>query len=272
MRVTSKANENHNELNIFINQLKFIIMKQLTFTLILSIFSIFSFAQWATNGSDIYYNDGKVGIGTDSPDANFHIMDYNSGLSPHEGTTIFSETNWGNTINIISGTGHDGFLMFGDTDDHFRGAINYNHAPDWMIFYTDHQEQMRIHSNGDVELIQQNAGVILTSPNGTKYKITVDNSGNLTTIGYSGINSISTEIEVEVFPNPTKELLNINISDLSIKEIDAEIYNITGRMIYMKNYKSNSFQINTSELIKGTYLLKLKDNQGNLLKTEKIIK
>ncbi len=37
---------------------------------------------------------------------------------------------------------------------------------------------------GDVILLNDGSGVVLTSPNGTKYKLTVDNSGNLTTVAY----------------------------------------------------------------------------------------
>ncbi len=32
---------------------------------------------------------------------------------------------------------------------------------------------------GDIELDEANRGVILKSPNGTRYKLTVDNAGNL---------------------------------------------------------------------------------------------
>lgn len=42
-------------------------------------------------------------------------------------------------------------------------------------------EALRIHSNGDVELPTIGQSLIMSSPNGTGYKITVDDSGNLTT-------------------------------------------------------------------------------------------
>jgi len=35
--------------------------------------------------------------------------------------------------------------------------------------------------NGDIEVVDSANGVILRSPNGTRYRITVDNAGNLTT-------------------------------------------------------------------------------------------
>jgi hypothetical protein len=33
--------------------------------------------------------------------------------------------------------------------------------------------------DGDIELDEATRGIILKSPNGTKYKVTVDNAGNL---------------------------------------------------------------------------------------------
>ncbi|MFC2086315.1 T9SS type A sorting domain-containing protein [Bacteroidota bacterium] len=133
-------------------------------------------------------------------------------------------------------------------------------------------QKIFIYENGDIEVSKPNSGIILTSTSGTKFKITVDESGNLTTTEYTGIKSVSAETEIELFPNPTDNLLNINVVDQNIKDIDAEIYDLTGRMIFMKNYKSNSFEINTTDLTSGTYLIKLKDSDGNLLKTEKFMK
>ena len=44
-------------------------------------------------------------------------------------------------------------------------------------------ERILFHENGDVESVSPNAGMILHSPNGNKWRIIVDNSGNLSTLG-----------------------------------------------------------------------------------------
>lgn len=50
-----------------------------------------------------------------------------------------------------------------------------------ILFIQDNQEIARIDEDGNIELASSNAGVILTSENGTKYKIKVDDDGNLFT-------------------------------------------------------------------------------------------
>lgn len=48
-------------------------MKQFV-TLILTSLSIYTFGQWQSNSTDIYYNSGNVGIGTTSPTSELHVI------------------------------------------------------------------------------------------------------------------------------------------------------------------------------------------------------
>lgn len=41
--------------------------------------------------------------------------------------------------------------------------------------------RLQIYGNGDIKVMGSSAGLILSSPNGTGYRLSVDNSGNLTT-------------------------------------------------------------------------------------------
>ena len=75
-----------------------------------------------------------------------------------------------------------------------------------------------------------------------------------------------------IFPNPANEIINIEIKSQKIKFYDAEIYNIQGKSIFMKQYKSSSRNIDISDFSKGIYLLKLKNENGNIIKSEKIVK
>jgi hypothetical protein len=64
-------------------------------------------------------------------------------------------------ITIRSGTDNVGSLYFSDGtsgDDEYRGAVQYNHTSNFLRFYSDAAERMRIQSDGDV-LIGTTSGV-----------------------------------------------------------------------------------------------------------------
>lgn len=261
-------------------------MKTSFLVLVLVICSSSVFSQWQLNGNDIYYNDGKVGIGIDSPSDMFHIsgaslpvlkvessLNSNGILRLKGGGT--NSLNW-NIYSTGSGsTEGSGKLIFGDGIHGDGSGVTQRMVIDEIgnigigTGYNEITERLEV--NGNV-LIKENNALILTSPNGTEFKITVDDSGNLTTSEVTSKKSASIPIDVEIYPNPAENLLTISINDKKVQEVDAEIYDISGKMIFMRNYISNSFQIKTTDFANGTYLLKLNDGKGNLIKTKKIIK
>jgi len=114
-------------------------------------------------GSDVLaVTSSNVGIGTTNPSQKLHV---NSGVTNHVATfessdstaeiTIKDDTKYtrllttGNNFKIIPDNGSQEFIFEGDT--------------------------------GDMEIATNGQGLILRSPNGTRYRLTVDNSGNLTT-------------------------------------------------------------------------------------------
>lgn len=133
----------------------------------------------------------------------------------------------------------------------------------------DPSEKLEVDGN---ILIKDNNALILSSPNGTKFKITIDDNGNLTTSQITAIQSVKYDGDIKIYPNPTDNELSIEINQKDLIEMDAEIYTLTGKMIYMKSFNSNSFKINTSNLTTGAYILKLKDKNGNLIKDNKFVK
>ncbi|MCK4662154.1 MAG: T9SS type A sorting domain-containing protein [Bacteroidales bacterium] len=89
----------------------------------------------------------------------------------------------------------------------------------------------------------------------------------------TGINEVNFNNQfISIFPNPANEIINIEIKSQKIKSFDAEMYDIQGKLVFMKQYKSNLINIDISDLSKGIYLLKLKDETGNIIKTKKIVK
>ena len=129
-------------------------------------------------------NGGSVGIGTTSPGVK---LDVNGRFRVQDnGNEVFSAT-----------PANGGFLL-GDTAEVSSGAYISGNGTDIDIIMAGalvatfkNNENVGIGTNipasklevdgGDIEIDDSASGLILRSPNGTRYRVQVDNSGNLTT-------------------------------------------------------------------------------------------
>lgn len=79
--------------------------------------------------------------------------------------------------------------------------------------------------------------------------------------GIRQINSLES-FDFELFPNPAENEVNI----LSLNELPflIEIYDYTGRLVYLENFENakNKTSIELSEFSNGVYLVKLTTNLG----------
>ena len=70
-------------------------------------------------------------------------------------------------------------------------------------------------------------------------------------------------LEVALYPNPVRDVLNIE-TNLDIQSV--EIYNIQGQKVLSSNQK----QINVSDLAAGMYMVRIQDAENNIA-TKKIV-
>ena len=69
--------------------------------------------------------------------------------------------------------------------------------------------------------------------------------------------------DIEVFPNPASDKITINTPGSRIFEV--EIYDLTGTCLYRKlNIETNRIDLNTDNLPKGLYILKIRDERDTI--------
>jgi hypothetical protein len=90
--------------------------------------------------------DGKVGVGSGSPDVQFHIQaSAVTSASANSNTVLMVEKAGSDAwISIHTDTDRSGIIGFGDTS--WEGAIVYTHSADQMDFYTTQSVAVRIDS------------------------------------------------------------------------------------------------------------------------------
>jgi hypothetical protein len=71
------------------------------------------------------------------------------------------------------------------------------------------------------------------------------------------------EENIEIYPNPAKDVLNIN-SAFAIKEV--EIYDALNRLIEKRKANNKNIQLNIANLKAGTYLVKINTAKGEVKK------
>ncbi len=123
---------------------------------------------WSVSTTDVYRSSGSVGIGTDSPDSKFHVL--NSGTAGVSNvSSLAAFQNDGTTgsdaiISLISGISGQAGLIMGDSNNGSVGRLFYDNSDNSMQFLTAFTERMRINSDGNV-------GIGTTSPSATLHLI-----------------------------------------------------------------------------------------------------
>jgi hypothetical protein len=76
--------------------------------------------------------------------------------------------------------------------------------------------------------------------------------------------------KVLVFPNPTKNVVNINLADFKGKS-EVSLFDVNGRVVLRREVSAASTQLDISALPAGVYMIRIK-NEGKEANTTRIIK
>ena len=85
-----------------------------------------------------------------------------------------------------------------------------------------------------------------------------DNRSELPKISKESLQLVT---DVELYPNPANEYLNIKLANSNLKNVQFEIYNIIGNKleIELDLVNTENFKINVKDFSSGYYLLIVKD-------------
>lgn len=76
-------------------------------------------------------------------------------------------------------------------------------------------------------------------------------------------------MQLNIYPNPAKSFFVVDCQ-VNNNEIDIEIYNQTGKLIFNTSYYNNQIKINTRDWNQGIYFIRLK-NKTTIIETKRIV-
>ena len=88
-------------------------------------------------------------------------------------------------------------------------------------------------------------------------------------VGYLGVDKNLPEIDFGLFPNPTSNIINIQLDQSIYRNNTMKIHNLLGELIEIKTISTSKTIIDVSNYPKGLYLITINSEQGN--KTKRFI-
>ena len=85
----------------------------------------------------------------------------------------------------------------------------------------------------------------------------------------SGINEITNNEEINIFPNPSSGVFRIDAGNNKLKEI--KVTDVLGRIVLVANINSANTTIDLSKETKGVYFVQLSDENNNSVNKKIIV-
>ena len=142
-----------------------------------------------------------IGIGTNSPLSELHVMQSKSGGSSHASSQLTLERDGTNYLQFMTANNGTSGLLFGDVADNDGTKIKYDHNISTMLFETEASERLRIGPAGQIGLAGANygtSGQVMTSQGGSAAPQWADASGGAWNLLSTTTITSSTEIEIAI--------------------------------------------------------------------------
>jgi hypothetical protein len=219
---------------------------------------------------------GKIGIGeVTEPQAKLHIKG-----DQDEQASLFIES-------YQFGGSYDAELWMGTEEYGLKaayGRMYFNTGGNYIFNSADANVGIgtlnplaKLQVNGDVFIEDENAGLILKSPDGQCWKITVNNSGELTTTSINcnlttgNTSAIQPEKGIiRIYPNPTKDL--VTIENNNTVPVFATLRDLNGTLLTTQKLQPGDNSLSLQDMATGYYIITIMDNQNQVISSEKIMK
>ncbi|MBM3436149.1 MAG: T9SS type A sorting domain-containing protein [Bacteroidetes bacterium] len=161
---------------------------------------------------------------------------------------------------------------------HFKTGGNYIfNSPDANVGIGNINPLAKLQVNGDIFIEDDNSGLILKSPDGQCWKITVGNDGELTTTSINcdlttGVSNAIKPIKenIRIYPNPATN--EVTIENHFSLPVHATVRDLNSALILALDLFSGINKISLENLVTGYYLITISDDNDHVVSTEKVMK
>ncbi len=124
-------------------------------------------------------------------------------------------------------------------------------------------------ADGDIFIQDINRGIIMKSPDGSCWRGTMNNTGQLEFVKLTDCENLTTKSNegteinsIKVFPNPSKEYFEVKCPTTDCHKYNTiSIFGTAGNLVFSQPFNSETTRISTSNLKSGSYVLKLYGEQ-----------
>ena len=188
------------------------------------------------------------------------LIDYSAFRLPNQRAFWGKQTRFaGSYIDLSSFIGQN--LLF-----RFRFATDNNeNFVGWFVDDVAVMDMYNYNSRARVVTAQKDTASAIVDARGTLVEPTV----------FTPTNEVQNDLKIKVFPNPTADVLNINVLGAEDGEVDIQILSVEGRLMYkgvskIFGARESVIPLNTANYPAGIYFAKI--STGNKMVVEKIIK